>query len=129
MFKAPRPYFEGAPTTPEERAVLQNAGYVHITGLWCHTRDHGIREDGYYVGEKLFHSHLGTWHDYCEQSVIVTERGEVWLKSGSGVASVVHQFCPNGQSDYWPFGLVRHQPIAAITRRRIDPNDGLIYVP
>ncbi|MFA6525650.1 MAG: hypothetical protein WCT33_05295 [Patescibacteria group bacterium] len=132
MLKVPQPYFEGAPTTAAERRVLQNAGYVHITGLWFLTCSQGRGTHGNFVGGNLTPKELGTWHDFAGQSVIITERGEVWMKTGSAVPSAVAQLCPNGQSDYDPFNssISRDDmPVAGMIRRIADPNDGLTYVP
>ncbi|MFA6391980.1 MAG: hypothetical protein WCW66_04500 [Patescibacteria group bacterium] len=128
MFKVPQPYFEGAPTTAEERRVLQCAGYIHMTGLWFLTPDRGHGVHVNYMGQGIVQEEMGTWNEFDGQSVIVTKRGEVWMKTGSSVTSATALLCPNGRSDYKPFTQT-DRPIDGMIRRIADPNDGLTYVP
>lgn len=128
MLIVPQPHFVGAPTTEAERKVLQNAGYIHMTGLWFLTRDGNRSAHGCYMGEGLTPELCGTWNDIDRESVIVTERGEVWMKTGSHVKSATDLLCPKGRSNYTPFKPEDGRPVDGMIRRMADPNDGLNYL-
>jgi hypothetical protein len=95
--------FNGTPTNVEERKVLRDAGFVHVTGLRYHSL-HSVEHKTYFIGEQLRSGELGRWCSNNGLTVIVTVGGEVWLKAGhaSSDSQAISEFAPHGNGAFVP---------------------------
>ena len=96
-------------TTPEERKLLQDAGFVHVTGL-NPVNIHG-KEDGKPIGHHLRHNDLGRYDSNNGMGVIVTTGGEVWLARQTdqsmrwrydSIHTALTTLCPNEKGTFVP---------------------------
>lgn len=83
-----------AKTTPEERQLLRDFGFIHVTGLKVYP---DCIRDGYHMGE-INPVRLGTWNYNNGKFVIVTRGGEVWLADGAvtqrDLQDLLDRLCP-----------------------------------
>lgn len=99
---------ETTSTTTEERSLLHNAGFVHVTGLRLkHWRLVDLEEPPP-IGHDLTPAGLGRCGFNAGIQVIVTLGGEVWIRYASpedgGRPDILRQFCPNGEGAQVPCG-------------------------
>lgn len=96
------------PTTPEERSLLHDAGFVHVTGLRLTNWRLVDCEEPAPIGKDLAPIDLGRYGYNAGFQVIVTLGGEVWIRHTSpeddGRPDVLRRFCPNGGDAWVPCG-------------------------
>lgn len=116
-------FFKGTPSTAEERAALQQHGFVHITGL--RTYNIQTREVEYVVGEDTLTCRPGTWGENNNKVAIITTGGEVWIRAGQmtdTIQTLRNRLCPNGGEAFVPLSNVETASAEDILRRVADPN-------
>lgn len=128
--------FHGSPTTTQERKMLMEAGFIHITGLsFGHFREVGA---SHLVGDNLTPSiHYGKygWDPKVGLEVIITWSGEVWLRAKNAkedkqrTITLKQHFCPEGDGAPVFFTGSESVNIHDLLARMVDPDYGLIYEP
>jgi hypothetical protein len=125
--------FHGKPTTPEERIVLKEAGFVHITGLgYANPREVGFP---HLIGEELTpEKDYGKYGTSAQSGldVIITTSGEVWLRAIMTeaeplVSAIWKRFCPKGGLVDVPFSKRELFDIHDLLARIADPDHNLVY--
>jgi len=119
-------------SSPEERAELAKAGFVHVTGLTAR-RVFGSgspRDYGYIIGENLNPDHYGRFDYNNGMFVIVTTGGEIWLaaitdKNRKTLFRVASKLCPQGKGTSVPCSNREEICTDAILSRIPDPEWGL----
>ena len=77
--------FRGTPTTDEERILLRDHGFIHVTGLKATVPYHvGDDPDHYFIGANLKLSESARWGSNNGVTVINTKGGEVWVRLSTG---------------------------------------------
>jgi len=115
--------FTGTPTSKDERKVLREADFIHVTGL--HT--FGVNES--LIGENLSPEWYGKWNAMGNVCVIVTEGGEVWMRTSrllDQVHSVLDDFCPNGSGGFVDCANGEQIATRSLLDRLRDPSFGLV---
>ncbi len=117
--------FQGIPTTQEQRQVLRDAGFVHVTGLQVY--DHKGSPD-YVIGEKVRQSELGSSGYNNGKFVVVTVGGEIWLAVlREGIPEHIRrEFCPNGSGAFVPLSNGEEVSQKCLLERFADPSTGLL---
>jgi hypothetical protein len=120
--------FYGTPTTPAERKMLHDAGFVHVTGL---TVQPPHNAESYVIGERLTPANHGKWDQNNSKIVVVTTGGEVWLRAGGAegpacVEEVKKQLAPNGRGAFVPLSNGETVEQYHLFCRVADPNHGFV---
>lgn len=116
--------FTGTTTNVPTRNILHKAGFVHVTGLrYFRPLDPHDMED-HFIGDQLHHDELGRWDSNNGLTVLVTEGGEVWLKSGSisEGSQVISELAPNGRGAFVPLSNGEHISHHDLLHRMTNPN-------
>ncbi len=123
--------FKGTRTTDKQRACLQEAGFVHVTGL--REYDSSAMECPI-IGEKLRVEEYGKWGYHHGLVVIVTQGGEIWLgtcveESAIDTDARFRNLClnPNGKGAFVPCSNGTQLSTKALLQRIANPSHGLVY--
>jgi len=114
--------FTGTPTSTQQRRILAEAGFIHVTGLRCY---HHSSDYEYYIGENVKSEELGCWEQNNGMNVIVTRGGEVWIMAGpcpDEQSSVIVETAPNGRGAFVPLSNGEQISHYELLRRVRDPN-------
>lgn len=96
--------FFGTPTTREERKLLQEVGFVHVTGMEACGPE---AKNSYVIGENIKPDEYGCWNRNNGKTTIITTGGEVWLRGGAferneAMEAVMNKFAPHGKYGFVP---------------------------
>lgn len=118
--------FRGTSTTLEERKILRDAGFVHVTGL---TAMDGQCNPQYVIGEDVGSSHVGKHDNNNGKYVIVTPGGEWWIRAVINrlpvPREIFRRLCPNGQGAFVPCTNGEEILMSDLLDRVADPDYGL----
>lgn len=100
---------------------LQSHGFVHVTGLRAYGPD---SESSYVIQPQLYQ--LGKHDRNNGKMVLITEDGEVWLRSGAGITSLelsdtTELYAPNGAGAFVPCSNGEHLTTGDMLDRVMDP--------
>ena len=119
-------------TTGDERVMLQEAGFIRVTGLEIEdpagmTGHHDTRDPAMdRIGGDIEPRELGRWGESEGLAVCVTEGGDVWLGSSEAQirGDLYDAVCPNGMGARVPctghMGLTSLK-LLDLVRRLADP--------
>lgn len=119
-------------STPEERKLLEEAGFVHVTGL--NPVDIYGKEDRKPIGHHLRPNDLGRYDSNNSMAVIVTTGGEVWLACQTNqsmkwrydsIHTALTTLCPNEKGTFVPCSNGEQLHWRDLLHRIADPD----YVP
>jgi hypothetical protein len=121
--------FEGQKSTPEERGMLRECGFVHVTGLRTICR-RGL--PSYVIGEKLRKEDFGRLGIHNQYISIVTMGGEVWLRAEMKevepeIGEIWKKLCPNGSGAFVPLSNGESTDIHELLARIVDPDFEIVY--
>ncbi len=122
--------FNGTQTTPQERRLLADAGFVHVTGLRYWHPDGASHED-HFIGKNLRSEELGKYDHNNSMNVIVTTGGEVWIKAGAcpeDRSEVIVTMAPNGCGAFVPLSNGEQISHYDLLMRTNNPNYN-IFIP
>jgi len=124
--------FEGVTTPPAQREALRHLGFVHVTGLLYTSCPDWCVEEGEVLHIEAQEGDLGRFSHNNGLTVVVTEGGEVWLRSAvtplpEEWAELREELCPNGEGAFVPLSNGEGVSPQDLLARVVDPGAD-IYV-
>jgi hypothetical protein len=102
----------------KEVAALQQAGFVHVTGLTVTS----INGDFWQIGENLDPASKGKWCTKGNVTAIVTEAGEIWVGANTDKKQLDELYF---EGDFFvPFSGGESIVGEELLRRHLNPYDG-----
>jgi hypothetical protein len=122
-------FFGGLETTLAERGILQQAGFVHVTGLPVATSPTYGRS---VIGEGMTEDDRGRWDRSHGKLVVVTPGAEVWRRDITSPdeepsVEILISFCPNCRGVTLPL-YTAHIPPRVLRLRETNPDSGITYL-
>lgn len=127
---------ETTPTTEEERKILSEAGFIHVTGLVAigHAYRNVVTTGSpfakkYRIGENMGPEWRGRWEHNNRRLAIVTPGGEVWLAYAETDHEIearqvraCERLAPNGEGVFVPCSNWEHIRFDELLHRAANPD-------